>query len=94
MAPTKWGIVAAGRISNDFVVALSTLPREDHQVVAVAGRNFENAKKFGERHGISKVYATYEELARDPDVEKHPSAQRTEVSRCATSRLKSCGLPV
>lgn len=69
MAPTQWGIVAAGRISNDFVVALSTLPREDHQVVAVAGRNFENAKKFGERHGISKVYATYEELARDPDVE-------------------------
>ncbi|XP_077563923.1 trans-1,2-dihydrobenzene-1,2-diol dehydrogenase-like [Haemaphysalis longicornis] len=69
MAQTRWGIVAAGRISNDFVAALSTLPREEHEVVAVAGRNFENAKKFAKLHGISKVYPTYEELARDPEVE-------------------------
>lgn len=69
MAPTRWGIVAAGRISNDFVAALSTLPREEHQVVAVAGRNFANAKQFAKLHGISKVYPTYEELARDPEVE-------------------------
>lgn len=61
--------MAAGRISNDFVAALSTLPREEHEVVAVAGRNFENAKKFAKLHAISKVYPTYEELARDPEVE-------------------------
>ncbi|KAK8788169.1 hypothetical protein V5799_022056 [Amblyomma americanum] len=69
MAPTRWGIVAAGRICNDFVDCINNMPREEHQVVALAGRNLENAKRFAELHRITKVYATYEELSRDPDVE-------------------------
>lgn len=69
MAPTRWGIVAAGRICNDFADCLNNLPRDEHQVVAVAGRDVENAKKFAELHRINKVYSTYEALARDPDVE-------------------------
>ncbi|CAN7938503.1 unnamed protein product, partial [Ixodes hexagonus] len=67
--PTRWGIVSAGRICNDFVVVLTTMPREDHQVVAVAGRGFENAQNFAALHNIPKVYSSYEELAQDPDVE-------------------------
>lgn len=67
--PTRWGIVSAGRVCNDFVAVLNTMPREDHVVVAVAGRGFENAKKFAALHNIPKVYSSYEELARDPDVE-------------------------
>ncbi|XP_075749438.1 trans-1,2-dihydrobenzene-1,2-diol dehydrogenase-like isoform X2 [Rhipicephalus microplus] len=69
MAPTRWGIVAAGSISNDFVDCLNNLPQDEHQVVAVAGRNFDNAKKFAELHRIGKVYSSYEEIAGDPDVE-------------------------
>ncbi|KAL1455795.1 hypothetical protein MTO96_043615, partial [Rhipicephalus appendiculatus] len=45
------------------------MPRDEHQVVAVAGRNFDNAKKFAQLHRINKVYSSYEEIARDPDVE-------------------------
>lgn len=67
--PTRWGVVGAGRISNDFVICIRSMSPEEHQVVAVAGRNFDNAKRFGRVHGIAKVYATYEELARDADVE-------------------------
>ncbi|XP_049271534.1 trans-1,2-dihydrobenzene-1,2-diol dehydrogenase [Rhipicephalus sanguineus] len=69
MAPTRWGIVAAGAICNDFVDCLNNLPRDEHQVVAVAGRNLDNAKKFAELHRISKVYSNYEDIAKDPDVD-------------------------
>ncbi|KAM5132180.1 uncharacterized protein ACMZJ9_018960 [Mantella aurantiaca] len=66
---TKWGICSAGKISNDFVVALQILPAEEHQVVAVAARDFNRAKEFAQCHGIAKVYATYEELANDPGID-------------------------
>ncbi|XP_068099012.1 trans-1,2-dihydrobenzene-1,2-diol dehydrogenase-like isoform X2 [Hyperolius riggenbachi] len=69
MMATKWGICSAGKISNDFVVALQTLPAEEHQVVAVAARDVSRAKEFAQSHGIPKVCASYEELASDPDID-------------------------
>lgn len=30
--PTRWGICSAGKISHDFLVALRTLPAEEHLV--------------------------------------------------------------
>ncbi|XP_014911136.1 uncharacterized protein LOC106961727 isoform X8 [Poecilia latipinna] len=66
---TRWGICSAGKISHDFTVALKTLPAEDHQVVAVAARKLEDAQEFSRKHNISKAYGSYEELARDPDVD-------------------------
>uniref|UniRef100_A0A3B3Y2C1 Trans-1,2-dihydrobenzene-1,2-diol dehydrogenase n=1 Tax=Poecilia mexicana TaxID=48701 RepID=A0A3B3Y2C1_9TELE len=66
---TKWGICSVGKISHDFTVALKTLPAEDHQVVAVAARKLEDAQEFARKHNISKAYGSYEELARDPDVD-------------------------
>ncbi|KAL6113394.1 dhdh [Pungitius sinensis] len=66
---TRWGICSAGKISNDFTVALKTLPPEDHQVVAVAARKLEDAQDFAKKHGISRAYGSYEELARDPDID-------------------------
>ncbi|XP_008403828.1 trans-1,2-dihydrobenzene-1,2-diol dehydrogenase-like isoform X7 [Poecilia reticulata] len=66
---TRWGICSAGKISHDFTVALKTLPAEDHQVVAAAARKLEDAQEFARKHNISKAYGSYEELARDPDVD-------------------------
>lgn len=68
MAPLRWGIASAGKISNDFCVALTTLPAEHHKVVAVAARSEESAKEFAERFNISSYYGGYEKLAADPDV--------------------------
>lgn len=68
MAPLRWGIAAAGKISNDFAAALTTLPKADHTVVAVAARNEANAKEFAELFLIPKHYAGYEKLAADSDV--------------------------
>uniref|UniRef100_A0A3Q3KT83 Trans-1,2-dihydrobenzene-1,2-diol dehydrogenase n=1 Tax=Mastacembelus armatus TaxID=205130 RepID=A0A3Q3KT83_9TELE len=66
---TRWGLCSAGKISHDFTVALKTLPPEDHQVVAVAARNLEDAQEFASKHGISRAYGSYEELARDPNID-------------------------
>ena len=38
------------------------------QVVAVAGRKIEEAKRFADKFNISKAYGSYEELAKDPQV--------------------------
>lgn len=42
---------------------------EDAQCYAVASRDLERAKAFAEKFGIPKAYGSYEELAKDPDVE-------------------------
>lgn len=66
---TRWGIVSAGLISNDFVNALKALPQGEHRLVAVAARSLDSAKSFASRNGVEKAYGSYAELAQDPDVE-------------------------
>ncbi|XP_055547453.1 trans-1,2-dihydrobenzene-1,2-diol dehydrogenase-like [Wyeomyia smithii] len=69
MAPLRWGIASVGLISHDFVTALATLPKEDHQVVAVAARKLEDAEKFAKKHDIEKFYEGYDALGKDPTVD-------------------------
>ncbi|KAL3842951.1 hypothetical protein ACJMK2_020922 [Sinanodonta woodiana] len=67
---TRWGCIGAGNISNDFFKAIRlVLPKEDHQLVAVAARDQKRAHEFADKHGFSKAYGSYEEVASDPDVE-------------------------
>ncbi|KAM9545470.1 trans-1,2-dihydrobenzene-1,2-diol dehydrogenase-like [Salvelinus alpinus] len=66
---TRWGICSAGKISHDFTVALKTLPPGDHQIVAVAARKLQDAQEFAKKHSIPQAYGSYEELARDPEIE-------------------------
>ncbi len=68
MAPLRWGICSAGRISHDFVVGVKTLPEADHQVVAVAARSGESAAQFAGTHSIPRHYGSYAELAADGQV--------------------------
>ncbi|MEE6482804.1 hypothetical protein FKM82_013344 [Ascaphus truei] len=66
---TRWGICSAGKISHDFLVALETLPAQDHQAVALAARELKRAKDFAQSHNIPKAYGSYEELAKDPNID-------------------------
>ena len=66
---TRWGILGASRIAHDFLVAMKTLPESEHMVVAVASRSLERATEFAGKHDIGKAYGSYEELARDENVE-------------------------
>ncbi|XP_078511256.1 trans-1,2-dihydrobenzene-1,2-diol dehydrogenase isoform X1 [Lissotriton helveticus] len=66
---TRWGICSAGKISHDFLVALETLPAQDHQAVAVAARDLGRAQEFAKSHNIPKAYGSYQELAKDPNID-------------------------
>lgn len=68
MAPLRWGILSAGRISNDFCIALSTLLSEDHKIVAVAARSLSGVKAFAEKFNIPKFYDDYEKLSTDDEI--------------------------
>ncbi|EDO34340.1 predicted protein [Nematostella vectensis] len=68
-APTRWGFLGAGLITNDFVVAMRTLPGLDHKRVAVASRDLLRAQEFSLKHDIERAYGSYKELVEDSDVE-------------------------
>ena len=64
-----WGILGAGRIARDFILALKTLPEGENKVVAVGSSSEARAKIFAEENGIPKWYGSYEELTQDPAVQ-------------------------
>lgn len=67
--PLKWGIASAGRVVHDFVNAMKILSEDDHHVIAVGARDLSRAEDFAKRFDIPKIYGSYEELPKDPDVE-------------------------
>ncbi|XP_022228495.1 trans-1,2-dihydrobenzene-1,2-diol dehydrogenase [Drosophila obscura] len=65
----RWGIASAGKISEDFVIALSTLPASEHKVQAIAARALDRAQEFAKKHEIPTAYGSYDELAKSKDVD-------------------------
>src|SRR5512139_238524 len=63
----KWGIISTGHISKKFATALALL--SEAELVAVASRDLETARDFAGSFNIPKAYASYEELAADPEIE-------------------------
>ncbi|XP_043670921.1 trans-1,2-dihydrobenzene-1,2-diol dehydrogenase-like [Vespula pensylvanica] len=66
---TRWGIATAGKISHDFVTALATLPKEEHEIIGVAARNLTRAQAFAALHNIKNAYDNYAALATNKDIE-------------------------
>ncbi|KAK7461561.1 hypothetical protein BaRGS_00038678 [Batillaria attramentaria] len=66
---TRWGICSAGLIANDFCAALRTLPSSEHEIVAVGARKKEDAVVFAKQFDIPTAHGSYEELAKDANVE-------------------------
>ena len=63
----KIGILGPGNIAEKMAYTINHM--EDAQCYAVASRDLERAKAFAEKFDIPKAYGSYEELAKDPDVE-------------------------
>ncbi len=63
----KWGIISTGHISGKFAEALKLLPKAE--LTAVASRDSKTANEFAKKHGFSKAYGSYQELADDPNVD-------------------------
>jgi len=63
----KWGILAPGKMSAKFTKGLQLL--ENAELFAVGSRDITRAKKFAKEYGFKKYYGSYEELAKDPELE-------------------------
>ncbi len=95
--PIRWGILATGAIADSFVEDLALVP--DAEAVAVGSRSAAAATRFGTRHGISRAYGSWAELAADPDVDvvyvaTPPIAHHAAASVClAASKAVLCEKP-
>ena len=63
----KWGIIGTGHISGKFATALAILP--DAELAAIASRDLKTATTFAAKYNVPKAYATYQELADDPEID-------------------------
>lgn len=67
MKQVKWGIVGTGRISKEFAQGLQLV--EHAEIAAVASRSIDTAKAFAHTFGVPRAYGSYEEMAKDADLD-------------------------
>ena len=63
----RWGILGTGNIAHQFAQGLAHAG--DATLVAVGSRDSRTAKAFADSFGIPRRHASYEALARDPDID-------------------------
>lgn len=66
-APVRWGLMATGGIARTFAADLPLVPGAE--LTAVGSRSQASADAFGDEFGVANRHASYEDLARDPDVD-------------------------
>lgn len=67
----KFAILGCGHIATKMAAAVKALEKRDMGVeaYAVASRSLEKAQKFADDYGFGRAYGSYEELAKDPQVD-------------------------
>lgn len=63
----RWGIIGLGKIANLFAADL--LLSDNSILHGVASRSIEKAKSFKDNFSSQKYYGSYEELAKDPEID-------------------------
>ena len=63
----KWGILSTANINLKFLAGAREA--ESVEIIAVASRDRDSARRYAREHSIERPYAGYEALLRDPDVE-------------------------
>lgn len=63
----NWGIIGLGKIANVF--ASDLMLAKEAKLYAVASRDARKAAAFGQEFGCHTSYASYEDLAKDPDID-------------------------
>jgi len=63
----RWGIIGCGGIAAKFANGLTVLP--DAELLAVGSRAENKARGFAEEHNAQRAYGSYEQLAKDADID-------------------------
>ena len=66
MKTLNWAILGTGTIANEMAASMQ---KHGRPAYAVGNRTYEKAKDFGEKYGIQKVYADFQEMFIDPEVD-------------------------
>ena len=67
-AKVRWGVLGAAKIAT--VKVIPAMQRGDlTQVVGIASRDLDKARRFAGDLGIRKAYGSYEDLLADPEIE-------------------------
>lgn len=65
----NWGIIGLGKIANKAAETFSFLRQEGEKLTAVASRDYEKAREFGEKYGAERFYGSYGDIFNDKDVD-------------------------
>jgi len=93
----RWGILGTGGIAAKFAEGLSVLP--DAALLAVGSRTAGGADRFGRAFGVPRRYASYEELAADPEIDvvyistPHPFHRENTLLCLAAGKAVLCEKP-
>ncbi|WP_298494729.1 Gfo/Idh/MocA family oxidoreductase [uncultured Algibacter sp.] len=63
----NWGIIGLGNIAHKFATDLLTI--EGAKLYAVASRNQDKADTFALKYNATKAYSSYEDLAKDSNID-------------------------
>lgn len=63
----RWGVLGPGAIAKKFATAVAGM--DDAKVVAVGSRALERAQAFATEFSVDRAYGSYEELAKDAEVD-------------------------
>jgi predicted dehydrogenase len=64
----RWGVLGVARIAVEKVIP-AMQPGPSSEIVAIASRDLEKARRAAAALGIPKAYGSYEELLADPEIE-------------------------
>src|SRR4051812_4492743 len=91
MRRVKTAIIGGGFMGVVHAEAIRRLGNVE--VAAVAARNDQTARKFGDSIGVEKAYGDYKQLIADPAIDAvhicTPNAQHYEMSRAAMEAGKA-----
>jgi predicted dehydrogenase len=80
----RWGIIGTGKIASVMAGALAR--SATGELVAIASRSEDRARRFASEAGIERYYASYEALTADPGVEiVYVAGHHTTHHACATA---------
>src|SRR5260370_26794699 len=80
----RWGIIGTGKIAS--IMARALRDSATGQLVAVASRSEDRARRFASDAGIDRHYASYDALIADPEVEIiYVATHHTTHHACATA---------
>jgi predicted dehydrogenase len=63
----NWGIIGPGSIAHRFAQSVGGL--DDTRIYAIASHSKEKAQAFADKYGAQKIFGSYKQLARCPEVD-------------------------